>query len=269
MLLRPIAFFLLVMPAAAMAAATPRQPAGKWNVNFAEAQCLAAREYGTAENPLQLVIKAGAIGDVVQLAIVRKARGGGEPEQVNGTLAVDGGQPLKVSMLAHSPKGKDFRIHVVTLRPDQFALVRQAKQLSVGVDRVDETFAISQMPPLLKVLDECVADLRKVFNITDPATGDKSVLPTRAKVSLAALIDSDDYPGISLQRNQSGRVKFALLIGEDGRVADCMIIETSGVAALDAQSCAILKIRARFTPARDAEGKPAKDAVTAAIVWKL
>lgn len=269
MLPRLIFPFLLLWPAVASAAAEPRQPAGRWSVNFADAQCLAAREYGSEKSPLQLVIKAPAIGDVMQLAFVRKEHSGAEPEQLKGTLTLDGGEPIKLSMLAHSPKGKDYRIYVATLRAAEFDRVRQAKRLSVRAERLDESFAVSQMPPLLKILDECVADLRRVFNISDPATGDSSILPARAHANLARLIDSKDYPGVSLSRNQDGRVKFSLLIGEDGRVADCMVAETSGVAALDAQSCAILKIRARFTPARDAAGKPAKDAVTSTIVWRL
>ena len=68
---------------------------------------------------------------------------------------------------------------------------------------------------------------------------------------------------------QSGTVSFALLIDEAGKVADCTVIKTSGIAALDAQSCFVVKERAHFTPAIGADGRPAKDARTASVTWLM
>ena len=67
----------------------------------------------------------------------------------------------------------------------------------------------------------------------------------------------------------AGVVAFALLVNEQGRVADCTVIKTSGAAALDAQSCIVLRQRATFHPALDPAGKPAKDALVGRIRWKL
>ena len=122
---------------------------------------------------------------------------------------------------------------------------------------------------MLKAVDDCVIDLRRVFNVTDPETAEKSPLKRRASAKLGKLIKNEDYPRDAIYRNQGGTVKFALLIDEKGQVADCSVIGTSEVAVLDAQSCALLKTRARFEPALGADGKPAKDAVTAAIVWRM
>ena len=59
------------------------------------------------------------------------------------------------------------------------------------------------------------------------------------------------------------------MIQENGRVADCTIVETSGVPVLDTQVCAMLTVRAKFEPARGRDGKPAKDSFTGGVIWRM
>jgi TonB family protein len=269
MLLKHLGFLaLFAAPATALSAPTPRAPTGGWNVNFADAQCLATRDYGSSQEPIQLVLKAPAIGDVIQVAIARKGSLH-SPAQTSATVAVDDRAPFRVSMLVFSPSGSGLRINSMNMLAAEFALVRQARILSVRSDGLDERFSLSDMTPLLKIVDDCVADLRRVFNVTATAAGRTLSLKAHATANLASLFNDYDYPGIALENDQSGIVKFALLINEDGRVADCTIIETSGVAALDTQACALVRLRARFRPAADADGRPAKDAVRASIRWRM
>jgi protein TonB len=93
-------------------------------------------------------------------------------------------------------------------------------------------------------------------------------LKSRAKGDLRRFFSSDDYPWMALIKDQEGQVQFSILIDEKGRVADCSVIEPSGVAVLDAQSCAILTERASFTPAIGTDGKPARDSYISRIVWR-
>ncbi len=48
-----------------------------------------------------------------------------------------------------------------------------------------------------------------------------------------------------------------------------MFTPAGGVPSLDSQACALLKMRARYEPARTNDGKPAKDAVVGGIVWRM
>lgn len=73
----------------------------------------------------------------------------------------------------------------------------------------------------------------------------------------------------AIYEQQSGTVRVALLIDEKGRIADCAILDTSGTPVLDAQTCAILKERARFKPAIGPDGKPAKDGYIQRITWRV
>ena len=267
MLLRSIACLLgLAGAAAAAAAPAPRAPTGKRVVNFDAAQCVAHRQYGSAESPLRLVLKAPPLGDVMQIAVMRPG-GTALPEQVDSTVSIDGRRPLRTNLVMYTPKDGKERVYLLNMPSAEFALVREAKAFSIRSSGLNETLALSQMPRLLKIMDECVANLRQVWNVA----GEDGVtrLGARARANLASYFSPNDYPGVSIAKGQSGRVKFALLVAEDGSIADCTIVETSGAAALDTQVCAVLRKKAKFEPARDADGKPAKDSVFSAVLWKL
>src|SRR5574338_373155 len=87
--------------------------------------------------------------------------------------------------------------------------------------------------------------------------------------SLEGLIGSDDYPAEALNRNEEGTVQFRISIDETGAVRDCVIEKSSGSAALDAQTCRLMWLRAKFKPARDKDGKPVADQKTAKIAWRI
>lgn len=248
-------------------AVEPRQPTERWVVNFDDAQCVASRNYGTVEKPLHLALKASPLGDVIQLAILRHGIGG-EAEQLDAILKIDDQPALRTTILVYKSENASLRIHRVNLRPTEFAPLRQAKSIAIQSPGLNETFALSNMGPLLKTMEECLVDLRSVWNITDP-TGTKSKLKERSKANLSAYFSNDDYPAAAFTKEQSGIVAFALLIDEAGKVADCTIVETSGAAVLDTQSCGVLEKRARFKPAIGTDGKPAKDAVIGRIRWQM
>jgi TonB family protein len=140
----------------------------------------------------------------------------------------------------------------------------------VNTSRADESFALAQMPALMKTLDTCAADLRKVWKVWDyEKGGTEAGLKEGPSGNLSRLFDPDDYPAISILKDQVGSVAFALLIDEQGKVADCTVTQTSGLAALDAQSCAVVKARGKFKPAVGPDGKPSKSAYFQRITWAL
>lgn len=202
----------------------------------------------------------------MQIAVLRKA-GRVPANQVDSSVAVDEHPPVKTNLLMYSPKSSKERVYLLNMPSPDFARVREGKQLRIRSQGLNDVFVLSQMRPLLKTMDECVADLRRRWNVASVDSGAPTALASRAMANLSAFIKNSDYPGIAIAKGQSGRVQFVLLVGEDGRIADCTVIATSGVAALDATSCVLLRERARFTPARGSDGRPARDAVVNAIQW--
>lgn len=91
----------------------------------------------------------------------------------------------------------------------------------------------------------------------------------QARADLASYILDSDYPDSEIGTHQQGRVTFQIRIGTNGRVIGCIVTGSSGTYAFDAATCRIMRSRARFTPARDAQGNPAEDAQTATIIWRL
>jgi TonB family protein len=121
-------------------------------------------------------------------------------------------------------------------------------------------------------MDTCVVDLRRVWKVPAAAAGGTAQLPDRRRAratNLASLISANDHPGVAVMEGQSGAVTMVLLINEQGRVADCSLVQSSGMAVLDAQSCAIMRERAKFTPAVGPDGKPRKDAMIQKVTWRL
>jgi TonB family protein len=107
--------------------------------------------------------------------------------------------------------------------------------------------------------------------ISDRVTWTLPEPPTeaRAQANLASYIQDGDYPALAMRRGEQGTVRFELDVAPTGRVANCRVIESSGSRLLDAATCQVMLSRARFTPARNADGSAAPDTVSSQIRWWL
>lgn len=253
-------------------------PNGKWLVNFDDAQCVAIRKYGSDRAPLMLTLKQPPMGDILQMAIVKPGQGREVAEPVKGSLKFDDRLSISQSMTFSGVKQTGnllFRTNLSRATIDKLAASNRIRVAAGG--RLDETLELSQMQSLLKVLNDCAVDLGKIWHVQGqenaPKPGSRDEPPPGLARdldgSLSGLLSADDYPDSALYFGDQGSVKVALLVDERGLVADCTVVDTSSVAALDAQTCALIKQRARFKPAQGDDGKPAKSATTATITWRM
>ena len=256
-------FSVLSTPARAT---EPLQPTSKWNVDFGDAHCVAMRSYGSPDKPLTLAFKPSPIGDVMQLAVVRESSRT-NTDEYPGSLFIDDAPAIKVSVLAHTVKGGKNRVNSINLPLETFAPVRSATRLRLrSFGETDQAFALSDLAAVSRALDRCVADLRKDWNIADAA---KDIgPPVTPRKPLVSYFSSDDYPAVAVRGDVSGTVALVMLINETGKVASCMVTQTSGYASLDAQSCAIITRRASFNPAM-VDGKPVRTGATYRIRWQM
>lgn len=267
MFIRAIAASVLIASTTPQSARTPRQPTGKWIVHFDEAQCVAERNYGSEKKPVYLALKQPALGKVIQIDVVERGYSN-DATQFDGILQFDGADARKVSVLRFPVSKEKVRVHMINIPLDIVSASRAASGVWIKSADLDEKFALQQFGPLLDLMNECAAGLGKLWNVRSSDTDDSAVRDD-ARGNIRGLFSSDDYPWQSVRAGDTGAVKAALLVNEEGKVADCSVIETSGQAALDAQTCAVLKERARFKPALGKDGKPAKDAFIQKIVWQL
>jgi TonB family protein len=83
------------------------------------------------------------------------------------------------------------------------------------------------------------------------------------------LFSNADYPPSAFRSGEEGIVAFRADIGADGRVTGCTITGSSGSSALDLATCRVVRMRSRFLPARDRDGRPAKGRFDGRIAWRL
>lgn len=116
---------------------------------------------------------------------------------------------------------------------------------------------------LLLALGSCAAT-------ATPASGPGSLAQAAwPVVALQRLVYPADYPAAALVNRQQGTVKFRLTIESSGRVTGCTITSSSGSPWLDSTTCAILRRRARFSPARGPSGRPEESTFEDSLVWRL
>lgn len=247
-------------------AAAPMEPNGKWTVDFGDAHCIAMRKYGSKDRPYYMAFKPSPIGDVMQFSVMRP---GGRQliEQYPGTLTIGDAKPSDVSMLVFRTPGRQ-RMYVVNMTRAAFAPIRTAPSVRLRSPvEIDVNFALSSIGSVAQQLDVCTENLRKAWNIADAAN--QIGQEARALQPLASLFRPEAYPWVAIMARTGGTVETMLLIDEAGKIASCMVTATSGTASLDAQTCAILADKARFSPALDKLGKPTKSGMINRIRWQV
>lgn len=90
-----------------------------------------------------------------------------------------------------------------------------------------------------------------------------------AGINRVRWIDIGDYPAAALRNEEQGLVMVILAVGVDGRVSDCRITFSSQSPSLDAATCRLFRSRARYQPARDANGDPIVAQAREQVRWVL
>jgi TonB family protein len=90
-----------------------------------------------------------------------------------------------------------------------------------------------------------------------------------APLNAGEWITHDDYPPAALRRDEQGAVGFDLSVDADGRVAKCVVTESSRSTVLDETTCQLIGARARFRPAQDASGTPVPAHFRSRVRWAL
>ncbi|MEO7815380.1 MAG: energy transducer TonB [Sphingomicrobium sp.] len=266
------ALALPIHPAAADM--TPLQPSGKWTMDYTPTSCEAKRRFGD----IAVAIIPGALGEStrVMLELPGKAvRAKQFPAVVDPG---DGSGAAKATAIIF-PLAKAGTRGIYSVLPN--ALVERMMtsgridirvgnpKANISINSARADLALGPMGGLRKALATCMADLRTQWGMIDGKLP-KPAIATYSRGDVRGIFQSSDYPDDALSANQSGTAQYLLMIGRDGSVLDCVIAVSSGVASLDAMGCQVIRGRAKFKPAIDANGKPAVDTfLTPPISWRL
>jgi TonB family protein len=259
------AMFVVSSLAAGQTAGAPLQPAKPWNLDYGDTQCVAAREYGREDDPIMLLLRPAPNGETYELLVGRRQAGPALALERQGSVDFGGG-PISAWTLQYGDKKS-----VV----DQFRISKAAMEAARTASHVilrirggaDASFALSNMPKLLDGLQKCTADLMNYWNEGGEKAGKIS---QRAEGQVRRIFSSDDFPQEAMTRSQEGSSTFLLLIDEQGKVAGCHVVQTSGIPVFDARGCQVIRERAKFKPALDAKGKPVRSMYeTPQVIWRL
>lgn len=255
----------LLSPAAS--GANILHPIQNWVVDYREDQCLATREYGSAESPITLAIRPAPTGETYELLVGREHAGPDFATEQKGYVDFGNGR-VKSWLLNYGFKKTKADVYQFRISAAEMQQALHAQTVTLSPEHApDFTFELKSMPALLTGLQSCTADLRQYWNMDGEKNGR---IATSSKGDVRSLFSADDYPAEAIDRNQQGSIRLQLLVDERGLVAGCDVLEPSGIPLFDVMGCQVMEKRAKFTPALDKSGKPTRSTVTTPkIVWKM
>lgn len=145
--------------------------------------------------------------------------------------------------------------------------MRRSQQLHIDLPgHPERIFFLPQMGAALDAQRHCNDNILSSWGV-DPKLLANLRSPPRAIGNWSNLIEYSDYPILSALRRDSGEVTMRFQVGTDGRARNCVVLVSSGYAALDSTSCRLIEQRARFEPAVDQDGHAVPAIVSETVNW--
>lgn len=86
-------------------------------------------------------------------------------------------------------------------------------------------------------------------------------------IRVAGSLGDRDYPREFAAQGAGGTVAIAFRVRTDGRVDGCQVLASSGFAALDNLTCALVERRFHYNPARDTAGANVESTLRTTFTW--
>jgi len=264
-MLLPLLFAALLSSFAQAAKPVFREPTGPWNVDYAEHQCVASRPYGSKTEPLHFLAKPSPASEIVQIALVKDG-GTFKGVQTEVKLTMGDAPPIGAKQLSYGTGERIVRM--VNLDQAKAETLSKSNRITWDASGAQVSLRLGEMAPVMKALADCRADLARYWNIGPEHAAAVQSAP-KPKQPVMSYFSSSDFPSKAVREDQEGTTRFIVLIDEKGAIRDCMVVETSGIAVLDAQTCMVIKARGKFDPAIGIDGKPVRASLSQRVRWEL
>lgn len=261
-----VAAFLGASAAAAQGPAD-WEPAGKWEVNFADQQCLAFRPYKRGNETAQIALEAVPAGKGLTLYLIMPPSS--LERWVNASVDVGGHRSSAGSLSDFSMGDKKLSAAVSTLSAEEAARLEAGEALGIAANGRQMHMSLTALPTVRKHLANCVSDLLKTWGYPLDRQQKIASFPEVEGGALPRFFRPEDYPDAAIRQNAAGRVRALFDVGADGKAGNCRIILSSRNKDLDDATCRVIVERARFTPAKDVSGQPVEAPSLATIVWTM
>lgn len=240
-------------------AAEPLQPSSRWQIDFGQTECIAVRQYAESDRNLHLVLKPYVVGERFEIAVIEEGKAD-EPLSLEGLIQADGNEAGGPAVrFGDDAAGRT----VTTWYLDEMEVLSGAKQVSLHFDNQAIELALTQSAEVVDALQSCRSQLGDYYNLS----GAGIVAPPSGSVDV---LRDDDWPLLASDDATESVFRALLLLDEEGKVAECSLLSFAGDALFVARSCALIRERARFEPAKGADGKAMRSTfVTPAIEWRM
>lgn len=270
--------------AASTAQAAPRAPqsiphSGKWQVNYDANACHLLGSFGDPYQGFAVRLSQYQPGEMFDLTLYGKAfRDAGQTVPVTVDYGLPSGPQARRGLGGTAGKlpllilgGERLGPYTGTpgplspVTPEQEAAVRS---ITIGFRGRAYRFETGSMAPPMAAMRTCLQNLVAHWGY-DAALAARLARPPVPIGSPGDWLVSRDYPKEPLSRRVSGLVKFRLEVDEAGMATACHVLEQTNPPEFGRATCEKLQNRARFEPARDRDGKPARWFWISTVRWQV
>ena len=254
-------------PQSAAIPPVPLKPSGPWIVDYADSMCVLQRQFGSGEDTVYLGFRPGLFSEHMRMVLMRK---GTDRSTRRGMtqLFFDGGPPLKAPFTEGWVEKQHARVMLIDLKVSDLAPLNHAKQLRVQAGKADIILAPERVDAAMKALDPCQKDLLISWGM-NKVTIDAIATFAEPKDGVVGFFSTNDYPVAAIRKNEQGTAGVRYWVSIEGKVRECTVVESSGSAILDAQTCAIIMKRGKFLPARTKSGEAVESIGFSRIRWEI
>lgn len=255
-------------PAAAASAPAPLASVGPWQVDYATDACLLGHRFVDGKKDVVLGWRALPLEESVQLIVTR--RSADDRFQTGKAVVTLSNRASETTTFESFPTTQPG-VHTMRMQVPMalFAAPAAEEVLTIAAGRSRPVaFQLSGLAKAFAAFATCNDDTLKTWGI-DPAERQRVATEAEAADGQGSWITADDYPMGIVRSGRQGTSVILFRIGTEGRIDQCRAVVTSGTKELDAAACAALLKRGRYTPARDATGRPMAVHRVRRVVWRL
>lgn len=217
-------------------------PAGAWKVDYGASTCTLSRQFtgGGQTYVLQLTQQPVIARAWLRLASPEKVK---QRDDGDARLTIDGAelpQDVHFNVFANTAGGTTREFLLTDIR-SQIGGARQSLRLEpakYGTFDLD----LKTFDKAMHALDTCMADLHRSLGV-DPAL----------LQSIAVAPKGEIFAGLP-SIGQPYDLSLLYWVNSAGRIDECKVVRSSGIAELDDKACAVIQAKAKFEPARNAAG---------------
>lgn len=273
--------FLLSPSAAAKEEPTVLGQSDKWVANFDTESCQLITSFGEGKDKVLFRLSRYSPGDAFVLDLFGNPFKSDQPrsrvkfqfgpngtwretETTNGTTGKLPMMMLGNADLLGREQKEEAMLPLIT--PDQEAAVRWLDIVTARHKLI--RLQTGPMGRPMQVMRTCMADLLKSWGF-DMQSLQANARPATPAGNPGNWLQSHDYPADMLRQGGQGIVRFRLEVDEAGSVSKCHIQQRTNPDAFADLSCRLLSKRAKFIPALDSSGKPARSIYMNTVRWML